>query len=81
MFLSSSQDGNLLARDQWYVLQLLFQLVLHLVTVCQTLQQCELYLSLLLILGYLTLENFRWNLPGLCNEHFVQKLGGGLSAA
>lgn len=64
MFLSSPQDGNMLALGRRYVLQLLFQLILHLVTVHQTLQQCELCLSLLLILGYLTLENFRLNLPG-----------------
>lgn len=66
MFLSSSQDGNTLALSHRYVLQLLFQLILHLVTVHQTLQQCELSLSLLLILVYLTLENFRLNLPGPC---------------
>lgn len=66
MFLSSPQDGNMLALGRRYVLQLLFQLILHLVTVHQTLQQCELCLSLLLILGYLTLENFRLNLPGPC---------------
>lgn len=56
----------MLALGHRYVLQLLFQLMLHLVTVHQTLQQCDLYLSLLLILGYLTLENFRLNLPGPC---------------
>lgn len=38
--------------------------MLHLVRVHQALQQREL--SLLLILGYLTLENFRLDLPGPC---------------
>lgn len=56
----------MLALGHRYVLQLLFQLILHLVTVHQTLQQRELCLGLLLILGYLTLENFRLNLPGPC---------------
>lgn len=49
----------MLALAHQYVLHLLFQLILHLVTVHQALQWCELSLNLLLIPGYLTLEKFR----------------------
>lgn len=56
----------MLALGHRCVPQLLFQLILHLVTVHQTPQRGELCLSLLLILGYLTLDNFRLTLPGPC---------------
>lgn len=56
----------MLAASHGYVLQLLFQLMLHLITVHQTQQHYGLCLSPLLILGYLTLENSRLNFPGPC---------------
>lgn len=75
--ISSSWDGNMLALAHQYMLHLLFQLILHLVTVHQALQRCELSQPPadpgLSNPGEIQAEK--------CNEHFVHELRDPLSCS